>query len=96
MQAKSKSGRMFRLPTPEENAAINAGIAADPDTYELNDAEFARLKRMPGQRGKQKMPTKIQVSMRISPEVVNYFKSQGQGWQTRVDEALKAYIAEHA
>lgn len=96
MQMKSKSGRVFKLPTPEENAAINAGIAADPDTYELSDAEFAQLKRMPGQRGKQKTPTKVQVSVRISPEVVSYFKSQGQGWQTRMDEALKEYIAEHA
>lgn len=96
MQVKSKSGRVFKLPTPEENAAINAGIAADTDTYELNKTAFAQLKRMPGQRGKQKTPTKVQVSMRVSPEVVRYFKSKGQGWQTRIDEALKEYIAEHA
>jgi hypothetical protein len=29
MQVKSKSGRVFKLPTPAEEAAINAGIAAD-------------------------------------------------------------------
>ena len=96
MQVKSKSGRVFKLPTPEENAAINVGIAADPDTYELSDAEFAQLKRLPGQRGKQKTPIKIQVSMRVSPEVVKYFKAKGEGWQTRIDEALKEYIAKHA
>lgn len=96
MQVKSKSGRVFKLPTPEENKAINAGIAVDPDTYELSDTEFKQLKRLPGQRGSQKMPTKVQVSVRISPEVVSYFKAKGQGWQTRMDEALKEYIAEHA
>jgi len=96
MQVKSKSGRVFKLPTPVESIAINAGIDADPDTYELNKAEFAQLKRLPGQRGRQKSPTKVQVSMRVSPEVVRYFKSKGQGWQTRMDEALKEYIAEHA
>ena len=95
MQVKSKSGREFLLPTPEENNAINTGIAADPDTCELSDAGFKQLKRMPGQRGNQKMPTKVHVSMRISPEVVSYFKAQGQGWQTRMDEALKEYIAKH-
>lgn len=31
--------------TPEENAQINAGIAADPDTLELDDAWFASAKR---------------------------------------------------
>jgi len=31
-------------PTAAEDAAINAGIAADPDTFELNDADFARMR----------------------------------------------------
>jgi len=39
---KLKLGTIF--PTPEEDAVINAGIAADPDTYELSDVEFAELK----------------------------------------------------
>ena len=30
--------------TPEENAAVIAGIAADPDTFELDDEWFARAK----------------------------------------------------
>ena len=45
---KTRSGREIMLPTPEENAAINAGIAADPDTHELTDTEFAQLKPMRG------------------------------------------------
>ena len=32
------------VPTPEEDAVINAGIAADPDTRELDDAWFARAR----------------------------------------------------
>jgi len=31
-------------PTAAEDAVINAGIAADPDTFELNDADFARMR----------------------------------------------------
>lgn len=31
-------------PTHEEDAAINRGIAADPDTYELSAREIAELK----------------------------------------------------
>jgi hypothetical protein len=33
MYVKTKSGRKVQLPSDEEEAAIAAGIAADPDTY---------------------------------------------------------------
>ncbi len=40
--------RRISLPTVEEDAAINDGIAADPDTAELSDAEFGELTRPRG------------------------------------------------
>lgn len=52
-------------------------------------------KRKKGQRGKQKGPTKVAITMRYSPEVVEYFKSTGEGWQKRMDEALKDWIKQH-
>lgn len=52
-------------------------------------------KRKVGQRGRQKTPTKIAVTLRYSPEVVNYFKETGRGWQIRMDEALKEWIKKH-
>ena len=33
-------------PTPEEDAAINAGIAADPDNPEATAEDFARMRPM--------------------------------------------------
>ncbi len=32
------------------------------------------------------------VSLRLSPEVLRYFKAGGPGWQTRIDEALKKLV----
>lgn len=57
------------IPTPQEDAIINAGIAADPDTPELADDWFGRarpaskvvphiVKRSRRVRGKQKGPKK--------------------------------------
>ncbi len=40
-------------------------------------------------RGKQKAPTKIPISIRLSPEVVAFYKSQGEGWQNRMDADLQ-------
>ena len=41
---RTRSGRVVELPTQQEDARINAGIAADPDTRELDDAWFARAR----------------------------------------------------
>jgi uncharacterized protein (DUF4415 family) len=38
----------------------------------------------------------VQLSIRYSPEVIAHFKATGKGWQTRMDEALKEWIAEHS
>jgi hypothetical protein len=39
-----KKQRKLIKPTPAEDRAIKAGIAADPDTYELSAAEFRKLR----------------------------------------------------
>jgi uncharacterized protein (DUF4415 family) len=53
----------------------------------------ALAKKRQGQRGPQRSPTKLPVTVRYSPEVIAYFKSTGQGWQTRMNEALSEWVA---
>lgn len=48
--------------------------------------------RNPGQRGPQKAPTKQQVTLRLSRDVISHFKSGGRGWQTRLDVALRKLV----
>ena len=92
MRVKSKSGRVFELPTAKEESAIRAGVAADPDTYELTDTEFRQLKRM----GRPPAATtKERVTMRLSRDVVARFRAAGPGWQTRIDAALKEWLEMH-
>jgi uncharacterized protein (DUF4415 family) len=52
-------------------------------------------KRKVGQRGQQKTPTKVPITLRYSREVVNYFKETGAGWQSRMDKVLKEWIKKH-
>lgn len=71
-------------------------LSDDPAGYDACDPEsvkvfWAEAKPRKG-RGPQKTPTKVQLTLRLSPDVVEYFKATGRGWQSRVDEALKAYI----
>ena len=59
------------------------------DTPEWTEARFAKARH----RGPQKAPVKQPVSIRLSPEVVEYFKAEGSGWQTRIDAVLREYVA---
>ena len=38
---------------------------------------------------------KERINIRLSHEVVEYFKSAAEGWQTRIDAALFQFITEH-
>lgn len=40
--------------------------------------------------------TNEQVAVRYSPEVLAYFRATGYGWQTRMDEVLRDYVAKHS
>lgn len=55
-------------------------------------ATIASLKRT---RGPNKAPTKEQVAIRLDREVLGAFRAAGPGWQTRVNAALKDWLALH-
>ena len=39
---------------------------------------------------------KVLLSVRYSPEVVDYFRKTGEGWQSRMDAVLREYIQRKA
>ena len=58
--------------------------------------KLTKLQRKPGERGPQKAPTKVAVTVRYSPDVLAAFKATGAGWQTRMDAALKDWLKTHS
>ena len=44
-------------------------------------------------RGEQKAPVKVSTTIRLSREVIDHFRQGGPGWQTRIDHALREWIA---
>ena len=66
---------------------------AKPFEDVFSEADLAVLRKaMPKMRGPQKAEKKIPVSLRLTPEVVERFKADGPGWQSRMDEALKKAV----
>ena len=81
--------------TDTEDAAITAAAMSDPDALPFTDAQWAAVK--PNVRtGRPKAEvTKERITIRLSRDVVTQFRATGVGWQTRMDAALRQYIAEH-
>ncbi|MBF0165484.1 MAG: BrnA antitoxin family protein [Magnetococcales bacterium] len=85
----------LKIPTPEEDARIASGIASDPDTYEPSDAEILAMR--PVRKGRPaKSDRKVLLSVRYSPEVVAFFRATGNGWQKRMDDVLREWVATHS
>ena len=57
------------------------------DIPELGDEFFARAELH--------VPPKQAVTMRLDADVLNWFKAQGQGYQTRINKLLRAYMLAH-
>jgi uncharacterized protein (DUF4415 family) len=82
------------VPTPEEDAAITAPAKFDPAAGSLPPKQLKAMVPMRALRGRPKSESKkLLVSVRYSPEVVEYFKSTGEGWQSRMDGVLRKYVA---
>ncbi|HEX2187946.1 MAG TPA: BrnA antitoxin family protein [Longimicrobiaceae bacterium] len=66
---------------------VEAAALADADNPPWTEEELmnARLV-MPEDRGK------VPISIRLDGEVVDYFKAQGRGYQSRINAVLRAYV----
>jgi uncharacterized protein (DUF4415 family) len=83
----------LKNPTLEEDRLITAAAKSDPDALPLTDEQMRAMVPMRLLRGRPKLANKKQlVSIRYSPEVIDYFRASGAGWQSRMDAVLKDYI----
>ena len=85
------------MPTVAEDKAITAAAKSDPDSQPLTPTQPKAMVPLKSLRGRPKSENKkLLVSVRYSPEVVAYFKSTGEGWQSRMDGVLRQYVSRHS
>lgn len=81
----------FPRPSARQEQEIAQRIAASPDIAPDLSAPHPgialRLGRPP------KRSAKIAVTLRLDPDVIAKFKATGEGWQTRINAALKSAAA---
>jgi len=91
---KLKAGTI--LPTASEDASITAAAQADPDAIPVTDAEWLQIKPLVRRGRPLGSGTKAQVTLRLDVDVVAKFRATGDGWQTRINDALKSWVQTHA
>jgi uncharacterized protein (DUF4415 family) len=95
--SKASKRPVIAMPSLKEDRAINIAAKADPDAQPLTSKQLQAMVPIRSLRGRPKSRNKkLLVSVRYSPEVISYFKSTGEGWQSRMDGVLRQYVARHS
>jgi|SRR4051812_21130454 uncharacterized protein (DUF4415 family) len=55
------------------------------------EADIKHIVRGVVRRGLQPLPSKAAVSLRVDQDVLEWFKAQGPGYQTRINSVLRAF-----
>jgi uncharacterized protein (DUF4415 family) len=94
--SKTTPKRELIVPTEAENRKILRAAKTDPDAQPLTEEQLKAMVPIKAVRGRPKSENKkLLVSVRYSPEVLNYFRGTGEGWQARMDGVLQEYVAKH-
>lgn len=73
-------------------------VKNDPDDIYLTDEEFGKGEWIAkGEWVKQfnEPQKKEQITLRLDEEILEYFRKSGRGYQTRINNALRAFIKAH-
>ena len=85
------------IPTLEDDQLITEAAESDPDALPLTEEQLSAMVPIRVVRGHPKLANKKQlVSIRYSPEVIDYFRASGAGWQAHMDAVLKDYVEAHS
>ena len=99
----SDTASKITMSLPIETPGVAAGMADDPDAFELDERWFAETEPIPEDRlhtlgpaqrarGKQKAPRKQDIHIRLDADVIEHFKRDGRGWQTRINDSLRKIV----
>lgn len=78
------------LPKTPSDAQILAGIAADPDAAPIADAAWFASATLV-------LPTpKRQTTLRLDADLLDWYRAEGPGWQTRMNAVLRGYMLARA
>jgi uncharacterized protein (DUF4415 family) len=77
---------------PKVRKTIDASIVRSADATKWTPEMFARAV---ARKGLKPVPKKALLSLRIDSDVIEWFRKQGAGYQSRMNALLRAYMEAH-
>ena len=74
---------------------LDAMTDEDIDLSEIPEITPEMFARGIIRRGLKPIPRKKQLTLRMDSDVIEWFKKQGRGYQTKINSLLRAYMEEH-
>ncbi|MBO7348330.1 MAG: BrnA antitoxin family protein [Spirochaetales bacterium] len=96
MQMEKRTIQIGDQPTPEAlrevEEAAKRPVKYTKDAPKLSKEELEEFRPYYMVDHNLYKPRKVQISLRIDADVLEEFKRQGAGYQTRINEVLRSYI----
>jgi uncharacterized protein (DUF4415 family) len=74
---------------------VDALKDTDIDLSDMPEASPEMFARAVVRRGLQPISRKAQLTLRVDSDVLDWFRRQGQGYQTKINALLRAYMDAH-
>ena len=89
---------MKKLPTSKNSKTdwkrLDAMKDEDIDFSDIPEVTPEMFARAVLRRNFKPIPRKTQLTLRVDSDVVDWYKKQGRGYQTRINSLLRAYMIE--
>ena len=86
---RASTSRKSQTSLPRLRKLADGDVVRDGDAPEWTPAMFARAVV---RKGLKPVPRKALLSLRIDSDVIDWFRSQGAGYQSRMNALLRAYM----
>jgi uncharacterized protein (DUF4415 family) len=70
---------------------LKSGASAETPTPTHPEADVKHIVRGLVRKGLKPLPPKASISLRLDQDVLEWFKAQGAGYQTRINTVLRAF-----
>ena len=89
---RASTSRKSRTDLKRLRSVSDSSVVRDGDAREWTPEMFGRAV---ARKGLKPVPKKALMSLRIDADVIEWFRSQGAGYQSRMNALLRAYMEAH-